>query len=143
MYVWSSYIAEYGSTGQGCQSCSWSAEQGKNIPLSPCSYRWINQSITRYGWSASTTKRRRAALARLELSSSSILRGNSMHRHTHTYGKGMDRPGKVANPAPRGQPKIGKIGCIYNLECSTWRVLPRCDGASVLSRGSTIPAALV
>ena len=22
-------IAEYGSTGQGCQSCSWSAEQGK------------------------------------------------------------------------------------------------------------------
>ena len=29
MYVWSSHIAEYGSTGQGCQSCSWSAE-------SPC-----------------------------------------------------------------------------------------------------------
>ena len=29
MYVWSSHIAEYGSTGQGCQSCSWSAEQGK------------------------------------------------------------------------------------------------------------------
>ena len=36
MYVWSSRIAEYGSTGYGCQSCSWSAEQGKNIPLSPC-----------------------------------------------------------------------------------------------------------
>ena len=36
MYVWSSHIAEYGSTGQGCQSCSWSAEQGKVIPLSPC-----------------------------------------------------------------------------------------------------------
>ena len=31
MYVWSSHIAEYGSTGQGCQSCSWSAEQGKLI----------------------------------------------------------------------------------------------------------------
>ena len=29
MYVWSSHIAEYGSTGKGCQSCSWSAEQGK------------------------------------------------------------------------------------------------------------------
>ena len=29
MYVWSSHIVEYGSTGQGCQSCSWSAEQGK------------------------------------------------------------------------------------------------------------------
>ena len=25
------YIAEYRSTGQGCQSCSWSAEQGKLI----------------------------------------------------------------------------------------------------------------
>ena len=30
--VWSSHIiAEYGSTGLGCQSCSWSAEQGKRI----------------------------------------------------------------------------------------------------------------
>ena len=29
MYVWSSHIAEYGSTGEGCQSCSSSAEQGK------------------------------------------------------------------------------------------------------------------
>ena len=27
--VSSSLIAEYGSTGQGCQSCSWSPEQGK------------------------------------------------------------------------------------------------------------------
>ena len=27
----SSHIAEYGSTGQGCQSCSWSAEQGKLV----------------------------------------------------------------------------------------------------------------
>ena len=36
MYVWSSHIAEYGSAGQSCQSCSWSAEQGEmNIPLSP------------------------------------------------------------------------------------------------------------
>ena len=34
MYVWSSHIAEYGSTGKGCQSCSWSAEQKKII--SPC-----------------------------------------------------------------------------------------------------------
>ena len=31
MYVWSSHIAEYGSTGIGCQSCTWSAEQGRNI----------------------------------------------------------------------------------------------------------------
>ena len=31
MYVWSSHVAEYGSTGKGCQSCSWSAEQGKWI----------------------------------------------------------------------------------------------------------------
>ena len=31
MYVWSLHIAEYGSTGQGCQSCSWSGEQGKLI----------------------------------------------------------------------------------------------------------------
>ena len=31
MYVWSSYIAEYGPTGQGCQSCSRSAKQGKLI----------------------------------------------------------------------------------------------------------------
>ena len=32
MYVWSSHIiAEYGSTGLGCQSCSWSAQQGKLI----------------------------------------------------------------------------------------------------------------
>ena len=36
MYVWSSNIAEYGSTGYGCQSCSWSAEQENNISLSPC-----------------------------------------------------------------------------------------------------------
>ena len=28
-YVWSSYTAEYGSTGSSCESCSWSAEQGK------------------------------------------------------------------------------------------------------------------
>ena len=28
-YVWSSHTAEYGSTGYGCQSCLWSAEQGK------------------------------------------------------------------------------------------------------------------
>ena len=27
----SSLIAEYGSTGQGCQSCSWSAEQEEYI----------------------------------------------------------------------------------------------------------------
>ena len=27
MYIWSSYVAEYGSTG--CQSCSWSAEKEK------------------------------------------------------------------------------------------------------------------
>ena len=31
MYVRSSHIAENGSTGQGCQSCSWSTEQGKII----------------------------------------------------------------------------------------------------------------
>ena len=31
MYVWSSHRAEYISTGKGCQSCSWSAEQGKII----------------------------------------------------------------------------------------------------------------
>ena len=31
MYVWPSHTAEYGPTGQGCQSCSWSAEQGKLI----------------------------------------------------------------------------------------------------------------
>ena len=37
MYVWSSHIAEYGSTGKGCQSCPWSVEQGKIIiPLCPC-----------------------------------------------------------------------------------------------------------
>ena len=36
MYVWSSHIAEYGSTGKGCQSCSWLAEQGKmNCSPSP------------------------------------------------------------------------------------------------------------
>ena len=34
MYVWSSRIAEYGLTKQGCQSCLWSAEQGKL--LFPC-----------------------------------------------------------------------------------------------------------
>ena len=34
MYVWSLHIAEYGSTGYGCPSCSWSA--GKMIiSLSP------------------------------------------------------------------------------------------------------------
>ena len=30
-FVWSSYIAEYGPTGQGCQSCLWSAEQGNDL----------------------------------------------------------------------------------------------------------------
>ena len=36
MYVWSSRIAKYGSTGKSCQFCSWSAEEGKIIvPLSP------------------------------------------------------------------------------------------------------------
>ena len=31
MYAWTSHIAEYRSTGEGCQSCSWSAEQRKQI----------------------------------------------------------------------------------------------------------------
>ena len=31
MYVWSHIQQEYGSTGQGCRSFSWSAEQGKII----------------------------------------------------------------------------------------------------------------
>ena len=31
MYVWSTVTAEYESTGQGCQSCSWSAKQRKLI----------------------------------------------------------------------------------------------------------------
>ena len=30
-YVWSHIWQEYGSTGQGCQSCLWSAEQAKRI----------------------------------------------------------------------------------------------------------------
>ena len=34
MYVWSNILQGYGSTGYGCQSCSWSAEQGESI--SPC-----------------------------------------------------------------------------------------------------------
>ena len=36
-YVSSAFSAEYGSTGCGCQSCSWSAEQGTFFfsPLSP------------------------------------------------------------------------------------------------------------
>ena len=34
--VWSSHIAVYGSTGQGCEFCSWSAEQRKIIfPTDP------------------------------------------------------------------------------------------------------------
>ena len=33
MYVWLSHKTEYRSTGKGCQSCSWSAEQGKYIFL--------------------------------------------------------------------------------------------------------------
>ena len=34
--TWSALSAEYGSTGYGCQSCLWSAEQGKMIfSLSP------------------------------------------------------------------------------------------------------------
>ena len=37
MYVWSSHIAEYGSTGLGCQSCSrGQLNRENNIPLSPC-----------------------------------------------------------------------------------------------------------
>ena len=45
-YVWSSHIAEYGSTGQGCQSCSWSAEQGKLIFLCPraCLRVWSRET---------------------------------------------------------------------------------------------------
>ena len=35
--VWSSHTTEYGSTGEGCQSCSWSAEQGKLIFPCHCS----------------------------------------------------------------------------------------------------------
>ena len=35
--MWSSHTAEYGSTGYGCQSCSWSAEHGKLI--FPCPVR--------------------------------------------------------------------------------------------------------
>ena len=31
MYVWSHMKQKYPSTGSGCQSCSWSAEQGKLI----------------------------------------------------------------------------------------------------------------
>ena len=31
MYVWSSHIAEYGSTVLGCQSCSWSVEKGNPV----------------------------------------------------------------------------------------------------------------
>ena len=36
MYVRSSVIAEYGSTGKGCQSCSWSAEPGKLMCVVVC-----------------------------------------------------------------------------------------------------------
>ena len=46
MYVWSSHVAEYGSTGQGCQSCSWSAEQGKRIFSCPraCLRIWSRET---------------------------------------------------------------------------------------------------
>ena len=46
MYVWSSHIAEYGSTGYGCQSCSWSVEQGKLIFPCPrtCLRIWSHET---------------------------------------------------------------------------------------------------
>ena len=34
-HVWSALSAEYGSTGYGCQSSSWSAKQGNIFSLSP------------------------------------------------------------------------------------------------------------
>ena len=45
MYVWSSHIAEYGSTGQGCQSCTWSQlNRENNIPLSSCvPENWVSR----------------------------------------------------------------------------------------------------
>ena len=46
IYIWSSHIAEYGSTGKGCQSCSWSAEQGKWIFSCPltCLRIWSRET---------------------------------------------------------------------------------------------------
>ena len=35
MYFWSSLVAEYESTGLGCQSGSWSAQQGKRLFYCP------------------------------------------------------------------------------------------------------------
>ena len=39
------FMAEYGSTGKGCQSCSWSAEQGKIFPCSRACLRiWSRET---------------------------------------------------------------------------------------------------
>ena len=43
--LWSSHIAEYGSTGYGCQSCSWSAEQGNEYsPVRACLRIWYRKT---------------------------------------------------------------------------------------------------
>ena len=36
MYVWSSHIAEYGSTGEGCHPVRGQLNREMNLPLSPC-----------------------------------------------------------------------------------------------------------
>ena len=48
MYVWSSHIAKEGTTGQGCQSCSWSAERGKLI--FPCPRSRLRIGLARRVW---------------------------------------------------------------------------------------------
>ena len=48
MYVWSHIQQEYGSTASGCQSCSWSAEQGNLIFPCPrsCLKIWSRETVS-------------------------------------------------------------------------------------------------
>ena len=93
--------AEYGSTGYGCQSCSWSAEQ-HDFFFVPCPRSRLGNGLARQ------VRLPRSASARLF----STLRLNQVLNHgippdfrdlcMYTCSKSMGQPGKVANPA-RGQ----------------------------------------
>ena len=71
MYVWSHIEQEYGSTGQGCQSCSWSAEQGKWI--FPCPHSRLRTWYRETGSAVPSRVIRLISILRLNL----VLRDSS------------------------------------------------------------------
>ena len=111
MYVSiATHIAEYGSTGKGCQSCSWSAEQGNNIPLSPCVPEDL---VSRDGFSRPVP--RQPAHLHIQAESGAYLRDFSRVPRRRPFMKPPYAIGSGVSPE-----FIGPRNCIHR-----WRSLPR------------------